>query len=187
MPTLRARCASTATPSIGGRQRDDRRDAPIVGGDAHDVTAGVRNAPQHNAFRVDARQLAGSGNRGAVVPALAWDRHQLARRPARRAEPAVVEQHHVQSGGGEAARIVHQGAGVPSARESRCHHHARHSARTGERIAIRVEMPSGATVAATGKADLVHTGPSPKVFLLTQNLRRERTGRNRPPHTSNAN
>ena len=81
----------------------------------------------------------------------------MARRPARPAEPAVVEQHHVESGPGEAARIVDQGAGVPSARESRCHHHARDSALTGERIAIRAEMPSGATVAATGKADLVHT------------------------------
>ena len=66
----------------GGRQRDHRRDAPVVGGDAHNVTAGVRNTPQHNAFRIDARQLAGSGNGGAVIPALAWDRYQLARRPA---------------------------------------------------------------------------------------------------------
>ena len=77
------------------RQRDHRRDAPVLGGDAHNVTAGVRNAPQHNAFRVDARQLSGSGECGAVIPALAWGRHQLARRPARPAEPAVVEQHHV--------------------------------------------------------------------------------------------
>ena len=167
------------------RQRDHRRDAPVVGGEADNVTAGVRNAPQHNAFRVDVRQPPGSGNRGAVIPALAWGRHQLARRPARPAEPAVVEQQPVESASGEAARIVHQGAGVPSARESRCHHHARHSARTGERIAIRVEMPSGATVAATGKADLVHTGPSPKVFLLTQNVRRRRTGWNGSMHTSN--
>ena len=44
------------------RQRDHRRDAPVLGGDAHNVTAGVRNAPQHNAFRVDARQLSGSGD-----------------------------------------------------------------------------------------------------------------------------
>ena len=53
------------------RQRDHRRAAPVLGGDAHNVTAGVRNTPQHNAFRVDARKLPGSGDRSAVIPALA--------------------------------------------------------------------------------------------------------------------
>ena len=52
-------------------QRDHRSDAPVFGGDAHNVTAGERNAPQHNAFRVDAGQLAGGGDGGAVIPALA--------------------------------------------------------------------------------------------------------------------
>ena len=108
-------------------QRDHRRDArrPRRRRERHDRRK--RKSPTAQCVRGRRRQLPGGGNCRVVVLALACGRHQLARRPARRAEPAVVEQHHVESGGGEAARIVHQGAGVPGARESRCHHHARHA------------------------------------------------------------
>ena len=58
--------------TVHGRgHRHQCRDAPVVGGNPNDMTAGIGDPPQHYAFGIDPRQPPGGGDGRVIVLALA--------------------------------------------------------------------------------------------------------------------
>ena len=52
-PALRASCATTARPSTAGVTDITAATRCVLGGDANDMTAGIGDPPQHDAFGID--------------------------------------------------------------------------------------------------------------------------------------
>ncbi len=88
--------------------RRDRGDTLVARRGDDDVARGQRAAPHADALRIDAFDSACKGNGRGPVGELAMHGDQLARLTVAVAEIAVVEQQHIEAGGGEALCIGSQ-------------------------------------------------------------------------------